>query len=154
MSKGVYTQFFRGKGGPLFSWGIPHMADQAKAFGPVDVFNYTDVAAAERNLRPMRAFGYKIALVGYSLGNTTTTYLQTLYPVDLLLAIAESTLGQNHPINKKHTKRAVLWYGPGILSSAGTHDGFDETYYIDAMHLWMDVSPTVANGVRAELAKL
>jgi hypothetical protein len=154
-SEKAYVAFFLGQGGYLFSWGIPPLESGARKLGLVtDVFSYTDVNAAWANILRKRKEGYKIALVGYSLGNTTATYLQRHLAVDLLLAISESSLGLNHPIKKENTRRSVLWYGPDMLSNAGTHDGFDETKYIDSMHLMMDVDPRVVSGVLDELKSL
>ena len=41
-----------------------------------------------------------------------------------------------------------------MLSNAGVHDGFDETNYIDSLHLFMDVDPRVVRGVLNELKRL
>lgn len=151
----AYVAFFLGQGGYLFSWGIPPLESGARKLGLVtDVFSYTDVNAAWANILRKRKEGYKIALVGYSLGNTTATYLQRHLAVDLLLAISESSLGRNHPIKKENTRRSVLWYGPDVLSNAGVHDGFDETNYIESLHLLMDVDPRVVTGVLDELKSL
>jgi hypothetical protein len=151
----TYAAFFLGQGGYLFSWGIPLLASEARKLGLVtDVFSYSDVTSAWTNIARKRKEGYKIALVGYSLGNTTATYLQRHLAVDLVLAISESSLGRNHPIEKKNTRRSVLWYGPDLLSSAGVHDGFDETNYIDRTHLLMDLDPRVVKGVLDELKRL
>jgi hypothetical protein len=151
----AYAAFFLGQGGYLFSWGIPALEREARKLGlATDVFSYTDVYPAWTNIVRKRKEGYKVALVGYSLGNTTATYLQSRVAVDLLLAISESSLGRNHPIKKQNTKRSVLWYGPDMLSNAGVHDGFDETNYIDNLHLFMDVDPRVVRGVLDELQRL
>jgi hypothetical protein len=151
----AYVAFFLGQGGYLFSWGIPSLASDARKIGFVaDVYSYSDVNIAWANILRKRKEGYKIALVGYSLGNTTATYLQSHLPVDLLLAVSESSLGLNHPIKKENTRRSVLWYGSDMLSNAGTHDGFDEMKYIDSMHLMMDVDPRVVSGVLDELKSL
>jgi hypothetical protein len=151
----AYAAFFLGQGGYLFSWGIPLLEREARKLGlATDVFSYTDVNPAWTSILRKRQDGYKVALVGYSLGNTTTTYLQSRLPVDLLLAISESSLGRNHPIKKKNTKRSVLWYGPDMLSNAGVYDGFDETNYIENLHLFMDVDPRVVRGVLGELKRL
>jgi hypothetical protein len=151
----AYGAFFLGQGGYLFSWGIPHLASEARKLGlATDVFSYTDLTPAWTSIVRRRKEGYKIALVGYSLGNTTTTYLQRHLAVDLLLAISESSLGRNHPIKKANTKRSVLWYGSDMLSNAGVHDGFDETNYIENVHLLMDIDPRVVRGVLDELKKL
>jgi hypothetical protein len=151
----AYVAFFLGQGGYLFSWGIPLLESEARKIGlATDVFRYTDVNAASAEIVRRRKDGYKIALVGYSLGNTTATYLQRYLTIDLLLAISESSLGRNHPIKKKNTKRSVLWYGPDMLSNAGVHDGFNETNYIDRSHLLMDLDPRVVRGVLDELQRL
>src|SRR5882762_4256585 len=151
----AYSAFFLGQGGYLLSWGIPLLESEARKLGlATDVFSYTDLTPAWTNIVRKRKDGYKIALVGFSLGNTTTTYLQRHLAVDLLLAIAESSLGRNHPIEKKNTKRSVLWYGPDMLSNAGVHDGFDETNYIETLHVLMDLDPRVINGVLGELKNL
>jgi len=150
-----YAAFFLGQGGYLFSWGIPALESEARKLGlATDVFSYTDVTPAWTNIVHKRKDGYKIALVGYSLGNTTATYLQRHLAVDLLLAISESSLGRNHPIKKANTKRSVLWYGPDMLSNAGVHDGFDKTNYVETAHLLMDVDPRVVRGVLDELRSL
>jgi hypothetical protein len=147
--------FFLGQGGYLFSWGIPFLEAQARQLGlATDVFSYTDVTAAWTNIVRRRMDGYKIALVGYSLGNTTATYLQSHLAVDLLLAISESSLGRNHAIRKENTRRSVLWYGPDMLSNAGVYDGFDDVNYIDRSHLLMDLDPRVVGGVLDELRSL
>jgi hypothetical protein len=155
MAEKTYVAFFLGQGGYLFSWGIPLLAQEARRLGlATDVFNYSDVAAAWTNIVRRRRDGYRIALVGYSLGNTTATYLQRHLPVDLLLAISESSLGRNHPIRKENTRRSVLWYGPDVLSNAGVYDGFDDVNYIDRSHLLMDVDARVVGGVLGELRSL
>jgi hypothetical protein len=151
----AYAAFFLGQGGYLLSWGIPLLETEARKLGlATDIFSYTDVTTAWTNIVRKRKDGYKIALVGYSLGNTTTTYLQRYLAVDLLLAISESSLGRNHPIRKENTRRSVLWYGADMLSSAGVHDGFDETNYIESLHLLMDIDPRVVRGVLDELKSL
>jgi hypothetical protein len=73
----TYAAFFLGQGGYLFSWGIPYLASQARGLGTeTDIFEYSDVKAAWALVNRKKKDGYKIALVGYSLGNTTITYLQ------------------------------------------------------------------------------
>jgi hypothetical protein len=151
----AYAAFFLGQGGYLFSWGIPHLESEARKLGlATDVFSYTDVNTAWANIVNKRKQGYRIALVGYSLGNTTATYLQQHLAVDLLLSISESSLGLNHPVKKENTKRSMLWYGPDALSNAGVHDGFDVVNYVESPHLLMDVDPRVVNGVLHELQGL
>ena len=151
----VYAAFFLGQGGYLFSLGVPRLAARARIIGiETDVYRYTEVDRARLNISAKHAAGRKIGLIGYSLGCTTATWLQTQMHVDLLCAIAESSLAQNHPINKANTRRSVLWAGPDVLSDAGTSDGFDQVNEVEAPHLWMDFSIPVTDGVLAELATL
>ena len=151
-TKKTYVAFFMGQGGFVFSWGIPMLASRAHELGlEADIFPYYDLRAAWKKLARKKKQGYKVALVGYSLGNTTATYIQKHVEIDLLLAIAQSSLGRNHRINKGNTKRSVLWWGPDFLSNAGRKNGFDEINYINNLHLWIDVDPRVVNSVLAEL---
>jgi hypothetical protein len=161
MSK-VYACFFLGQGGYWFSMPVVGIADTARSQGfTVDVFTYTDYAKAESEIQAWSKFGYKIALIGYSLGVTSATYLQSFLKVDLLISIAASTLGDNHVINHTNTKRSVLFRGTDFLSSAGLHDGYDEVIPITAglgipvlSHLLVPTVDTVSNGVLNELVKL
>jgi hypothetical protein len=151
----AYAAFFLGQGGYWFSWGIPYLASQARELGlETDIFGYSDLKPAWKKIAAKKKDGYKIALIGYSLGNTTITYLQKYLEVDLLLAISESSLGRNHPIKKENTRRSVLWYGPDFLSNAGLKDGFDRIYYVDRFHLLIDVDSGVVKGVLDELKDL
>src|SRR3979409_1279147 len=73
----AYAAFFLGQGGYLFSWGIPYLASQARELGmETDIFRYSELRPAWSKISAKKKDGYKIALVGYSLGNTTITYLQ------------------------------------------------------------------------------
>lgn len=157
----VYACFFMGQYGYLTSYGVKRLCDRAQTAGiEADLYGYKEWERARLNIITKRGVGRKIALVGYSLGGTTTGYLQTILPVDLLLNIAESTLAENHPIIKANTKRSILYAGPDFLSSAGQHDGFTDVIRVDAIqvpiisHLSMDFVPEVVNGVLDELAKL
>ncbi len=151
----AYAAFFLGQGGYLFSWGIPYLASQARELGmETDIFGYYEVTDAWKRITQKKKDGYKIALVGYSLGNTTITWLQRYLEVDLLLAISESSLGRNHPIKKENTKRSVLWHGLDFLSNAGLKDGFDTIHHVDDLHLWMDIDARVVSGVLDELKDL
>jgi hypothetical protein len=151
----AYAGFFLGQGGYWFSWGMPYLASQAQELGmETDIYEYTQVKEAWAKIKEKKKDGYKIALVGFSLGNTTITWLQHYLEVDLLLSIAESSLGNNHPINRSNTKRSVLWYGPDFLSNAGLQDGFDETNYVNNLHLAMNIDPRVVSGVLGELRDL
>jgi hypothetical protein len=150
-----YAAFFLGQGGYWFSWGIPYLASQAQEFGmETEIFEYSAVKEAWKKIARKKTDGYKIALVGYSLGNTTITWLQRYLAVDLLLAISESSLGQNHQIKRENTRRSVLWYGPDFLSNAGLQDGFDKINYVRNLHLMMNVDPRVVSGVLDELRDL
>jgi hypothetical protein len=150
-----YAAFFLGQGGLWFSWGIPYLASQAQELGmETEIFEYSAVKEAWKRITQKKKDGYKIALVGYSLGNTTITWLQKYLVVDLLLAVAESSLGQNHPIKRENTRRSVLWYGPDFLSNAGLKDGFDKVNYVADPHLLINVDPRVVSDVVSELRNL
>jgi pimeloyl-ACP methyl ester carboxylesterase len=160
MTSAVFTAFFLGQGGYLFSWGIKVIADKARAKGiGTQVYSYTDVERARADIRAVRGIS-RIALVGYSLGCTTATWLQSgaggVEP-DLVICIAESTLAENHPIDKA-TKRSVLFAGTDFLSSAGQHDGFDVVRYVDAPALpvfsHLSMPSLVTDDVLAELVRL
>ena len=74
----AYAAFFLGQGGYLFSWGIPYLASQARELGmETDIFGYSDVGTAWRKISRKKQDGYKIALVGYSLGNTCGSEVQS-----------------------------------------------------------------------------
>lgn len=151
----TYVAFFLGQGGYFFSWGIPYLAAQAQRLGiETDIFRYTEFRSAWKKISDKKADGYKIGLVGYSLGNTTATYLQKHMEVDLLLAIAQSSLGRNHLIKKGNTRRSVLWYGPDLLSNGGLKNGFDEINYVYNTHLLIDIDPRVVRSVLEELQEL
>ena len=166
MTSPVYAAFFMGQFGYLFSIGVPILAAKARAHGvTADVYGYTEVERARVNLGKYRQRGHQLALVGYSLGCTTATWLQTQMAIDLVVCIAESTLGENHPIDRKNTKRAVLYSGPDFLSSAGPHDGFSKVVEVDALrrpllavpvlsHVLIPFTDPVTDGVLDELAKL
>ncbi len=142
------------KGGYWFSWGMPYLAQQAQELGmETDIYEYTQVNEAWAKIKQKKKDGYKIALVGFSLGNTTITWLQRYLAVDLLLSIAESSLGANHPIKRTNTKRSVLWYGPDFLSNAGLQDGFDETNYVNNFHLGMNIDPRVVSRRRRRASR-
>jgi hypothetical protein len=162
VSAPVYAAFFMGQFGYAFSMPFAAIASQAKAKGiEIDVFAYTDIWKAKDALHD-HAYA-KCAVVGYSLGVTTATYLQTQMRVDLLLSIAASTLAgdNNHLVNHANTKRSILYRGTDFLSSAGLHDGYDEVINVTAgwgipvwSHLNIPANPTVIDGVLGELAKL
>ena len=118
------------------------------------IFRYYELRSAWKKINQKKAEGYKIGLVGYSLGNTTATYIQKHLEVDLLLAVAQSSLGRNHLVKKRNTRRSVLWYGPDFLSNAGLKNGFDELNYVYNTHLLMDVDPRVVKPVLEELQDL
>jgi hypothetical protein len=151
----TYVAFFLGQGGYIFSWGIPYLAAQAQNLGiETGIFRYYELRSAWKEITQKKAEGYKIGLVGYSLGNATATYLQKHLEVDLLLAVAQSSLARNHLIKKRNTRRSVLWYGPDFLSNAGLKNGFDKTNYVYNTHLLMDVDPRVVKPVLDELYDL
>lgn len=157
----VAAAFFMGQGGLLFSSPFAAIGEIAKEKRiTVGIYTYSDWSG-EQWLRTMSKQGYKIVAVGYSLGVTMATYLQTIMKMDLVISVAASTLGENHPINRANCKRSRLFYGTDFLSSAGRHDGYDETTPVTAAfgvpvlsHLGIPTNPIVINGILGELAAL
>ncbi len=154
----VYIALFMGQGGYIFSLGIPLMADkiEKETHAECDVYKYTEYSQAMAKIQIKRKQGYKIVLIGYSLGCTAATYIQTIEAIDLVCCIAESSLAgpNNHPINKKNTKRSVLFTGPDFLSNAGTTAGFDKIIKTGELHLFIDFDSNVTNTIIEEIKKL
>ena len=151
----VYAAFFMGQGGYLFSGGMPILMARARAQGVIaDIYYYTDYNKASPKVLAMQKAGYKIALIGYSLGCSTITYMNLTQKSDLLIALAESSLAQNYAINKTNTKRSVLWHGWDFLSNAGLNSGFNIIHETLNSHLTVDTAPDIQANVLAELARL
>lgn len=161
MTQKVAAIFFLGQGGMFFSNSFAAIGLLARQYGVITtIYDYDDFKG-ETWLKDMAEKGYRIAAIGYSLGVTMATYLQTIMKLDLVISVAPSTLAENHLINKENTKRSVLFYGTDFLSSAGQHDNYDEKTRVIAgfgipviSHLSIPSNPIVVNGILNELAKL
>jgi hypothetical protein len=161
MTSPVFAAFFLGQVGWAFSSAFGSIASVARERGiGAWVYDYGEIDRARADIGALHGLS-KIALVGYSLGCTAATYLQTQMRVDLVVSVAASTLGENHRINRVNTKRSVLYRGTDFLSSAGLHDGYDEVVNVTAgwsipifSHLLIPANPIVIDGILAELAKL
>jgi hypothetical protein len=161
---GTYVAAFEGQGGEITSLGIPLIVNKLRAIGvTAEAYAYNavnDTRTLQHIVSQLRSHA-KIGLLGYSLGCTTATWLQTIYKCDLLLCIAESSWGDNHPVNHKNTMRSVLWYGGDWLSNAGLRDGFDVKhpvggpFFVPVLgHLAMDLDPNVVAQVVSEVQRL
>lgn len=129
-----------GWGGALTSHGMTILRDKLRAMGfDADCYNFDD-----RSAYNACAHRDPLCLYGYSLGNTTALWLQSLLKVRLLFCIAISELAgsNNHPIVKANVAHSVLWHGPGIMSDV-ILKGFDETYFCNSSHLLMDLAAPV-----------
>ena len=158
----VYAALFLGQGGETFSWGIDKLASDIRALGNTDaevladVLPWQDYRDADTRVVAKEKDGYKVALIGYSLGDSTVTYLQTIVRVDLLVCIAASSLAKNYKVDKFHTRRSVLFHGQDFLSNWGEDAGFDlkvELPWYD-LHLGADVDPRVFSVTLDEVRKL
>lgn len=157
----VHAAFFLGQGGYVFSMPWYEISQQVKALGiDVAVYSYSDYLTALNICKDAIMQGAKVALCGYSLGGSTSSYLQTLLPVDLVVNVALSTLAENYQIVET-TKRSRLFYSTDFLSSGGQHDGYTETTLVEvafgipvATHLSVPATDIVKNGVLLELAAL
>lgn len=157
----VHAAFFLGQGGYLFSMPWYALSQQVKALGiDVAVYTYGDYLTAWSVCEGAIKQGKKLALSGYSLGGSASSYLQTQMPVDLVVNVALSTLAENSLISKT-TKRSRLFYSTDFLSSAGQHDGYTEKTLVEtawgipvATHLTVPATDIVKTGVLAEFANL
>lgn len=154
---------FEGQFGPFLSPGIPYISGQLSKIPHVvaKTYHYTGTELAQKDIVQFRKGGYALALIGFSLGCSTITWLQQYYDVDLLCAIAESKLAMNYRINRERTKRSILFYGSDFLSSAGTDDpGFTEKIAVNntlipiVEHLSLDVTQSVISRILAECTHL
>ena len=152
----IYLVAIMGQGGAATSPGVSAMVDQARALGiEADVFEYGNVNPIASAIVTRRFDNYTIAGLGYSLGCSTLTYLEQLFPFSLVLCVAASEFGENYRIAPT-TKRSVLWRNPlEPLSAAGGDLGFTVIHDLPLVpHLLMDVDPGVQAGVSAELKAL
>lgn len=150
---GAGPTFFFSWGGSLTSMGVSQLSSDCEARGiESHCFRFADVAGAEQFIVPALKDGRLLILGGYSLGVTSITYLQTIYPTALLLALAGSKLGRNSAINKHNTKRSVAWRDPNSILSGFDAVGFDVVHDMTGiLHLWFDFDATVVNGVNQEI---
>jgi len=160
MTNKVYVACFMGQGGYSFSWGMwGQIAPALRRIGcTVDVYRYVDGQDARKRLNWFGNNGYRTATVGYSLGTSTVTWMQTLQKMNLACCIAMSEFEVTYRINHDNAKRAVLWHGSewDRLSSAGEDLGFDRIIEIPSFpvlgHL---VMPTVVwNQIVDEVRRL
>lgn len=159
MTNKVFAAFFLGAGGALLSPGIVAMANAAHAAGiQTDVFDYHQYGTAAIEIERWR--DAKVALIGYSGGCSAVTYMQSPamnVKCDLLVALAESRLCMNYPIDHGNTKRSILYHGDfplDFLSTDGEKDGFDVINHTRMIHLGIQLVPSIHAGVLAELGKL
>lgn len=142
-------------GGFLTSSGVWRTANRLRSIGiEAECFKFNQLSLAEARLTTARTAHRPVGTLAFSLGNTSALWLQQYAPFDLLFSIADSTLGRNTPINHLHTKRSVLWRGPGVLSGAGGDLGYDVVHDCNKPHLLMDFAPEVWQDALAEFSKL
>jgi hypothetical protein len=157
MTNSVYCALFLGQFGETLSWGIEPLAKSLRELGCMaDVYDYQNYQQAEARCFAQRKTGAKIALIGFSLGDSTATYIQESMPTDLLICIAESSLARNYKVNKKNTKRSILFHGADFLSNAGLDAGFDKVFELPwyDLHLGADVDPKVFEITQLEVKAL
>lgn len=159
----VFAIVVRGQGGIVTSFGMDVLGARIRKMGiECEVINYSEWQAGDQLIREKQKAGYKIALIGYSLGNSTITYLGTFEKIDLLVAIFESSLGQNYAINHVNVGHSVLYYGQDFLSNAGQNDNFNEKHYVEVTpitipvfdHLLGQAEGVIINGTLSQLATL
>jgi hypothetical protein len=119
-----------------------------------ECFRFNQTELADARLTTARTAHRPVGMLAYSLGNTAALWLQQYTTCNLLFSIADSKLGRNTPVNHMHTKRSVLWRGPGVLSGAGGDLGYDVVHDSNKPHLLMDFAPEVWQNAMAEFSKL
>jgi hypothetical protein len=158
----IAAALFLGQGGWLTCFPFAALAERVRATGVnVQTFLYTEPDTAARWFTSLPT-GTRFATCGYSLGVTAATLTQEFFEVDLLISVAASTYARdnNRPVRHPQTKRSRLFYGHDAFSSAGRHDGYNETTDVGTPDLWVashlsiQALPIVINGVLAEFAKL
>jgi hypothetical protein len=150
-----------GQGGWFTSAGIGVLGQRIAALGiTTQVFEYQDWTAAEAFVRGRSAAGDKVAVVTYSLGGSTGTYLGTRDHIDLLICIFLSSLAQNYPVGPNVTD-SVLFIGQDFLSDANP-GGFKEVIPVTvtpftipiADHLLGQDEPQVIDGILTRVAAM
>lgn len=167
MSNNKYCAVILGQGGTATSLGMVHLASLIRDRGiACGVFPYEQWQAVEVVLRQRYGVGDKLAVVTYSLGGSTGTYLGTRDHIDLLMCVFESSFAQNYPVDHSNVAHSVLFHGPGELSDAGLSDNFDEIVEVPnslagipvigglVAHLEGQFSSIITDGVLTRLAKL
>jgi hypothetical protein len=151
-----YVACFYGQGGIATSFGIYLMARRLQAMGfEAQTYRYrADIDRAARDIDQKTRSGYLISGLGYSLGCSSLSLLQTRRKFELAVFLAESSLAINYPINHANTKHSVLVHGPDFLSDAGIKLGFDERFYTPSLHLWIDFDPGVWKVVEDQFGRL
>lgn len=151
-----------GQGGWLTSAGIGVLGDRiADMDVHTQVFDYTDLRDIEAFMVDARNVGDKLAIVSYSLGNSTSTWLGEHDKIDLLCCIFESSLAANYPVDKANVAHSVLFIGQDFLSDANS-GGFDEVVNVTVTpvtipildHLLGQDEEVVIEGVLSRIAKL
>lgn len=151
-----------GQGGWLTSAGIGVLAQRIAAMDvATQTFQYQDWVGAEAFVKARSAAGDKVAVVTYSLGGSTGTYLGTRDKIDLLICVFLSSLAENYPVNKANVAHSVLFIGQDFLSDANS-GGFDEVVNVTVTpvtipildHLLGQDEEVVIEGVLSRIAKL
>lgn len=163
MSNKVHVSIFLGQGGWTTSAGFGHLSYLLGKLGvECDVYRYQDYQLADTKIKEKLKDGYKIAVLGFSLGNSAGTYLGTFDHIDLLICLFESSLAQNYKINHHNVVHSVLYHGQDFLSNAGWADGFDERINVEITpvtipvldHLLGQFDQSIINGITTRIYNL
>ena len=159
MAHKVCVVFFMGQGGALTSQGMLFMTDQARKLGyEAQCFTYDQYKQGEAVLDKYRPLGYKLAVVGYSLGAGTATYVENYERLDLLVALDPSQLGYNYKLNHANVAHSILWHNSNWLNGpfghAGLGLGFMEVHETLDPHVFVDKDPMIQKNIFDNLAKL
>jgi hypothetical protein len=157
----VYCPMFLGQWGYVFSMGMVYLASKIRAIGAeTQLFGDGDFERGRTWINYKQHAGYKIAGVGFSLGNTSLTYLlATGVHTDAALCIAMSLYAgpNNQQIKQSSSPRRCLWFDPDRdeqMSAGGQQLQWDQKVEVHIPHFYMPMHPTVVAGVLAEVKKL
>jgi hypothetical protein len=157
----VYCPMFLGQWGYTFSMGMVYLAAKIRGIGAeTQLFSYKDFDRARSWIEFKQHHDYKIAGIGFSLGNTSLTYLLasgTYVEAALCIAMSLYAGPNNRQISSGHAPRRCLWFNPAKdeqMSAGGQQLVWEQKTEVHTPHLFMPMHPTVVNGVLAEIRKL
>jgi hypothetical protein len=152
---------FLGQFGYTFSMGMVYLANKLRGIGAdTQIFSYKEFERGRDWIKYKQHHSIKVVGIGFSLGNTSLTYLlNTGTTTDAALCIAMSLYAgpNNRQITHLACPRRCLWFNPDRdeqMSAGGQQLTWDQKVEVHIPHFYMPMHPTVVAGVLAEVKKL